>query len=98
MTLQLVITIGYALSGVFPLIALLRRVRINARQNRELDRKVAERGHAEATWSDFDEKNGGDIRADARAERRDITWEVLLVGIGGVTLASITSIVAVWTL
>lgn len=98
MTPQVWITLGYGVSGALPLIALLRRVRQNGRQNRHLDRLVKDRGHAGMTWDDFDEQHGEDIRAEARKERSDLAWEVGLVGVGGVTLASITSIFAVWAL
>lgn len=98
MTPQFWITVGYGLSGILPLFALLRRVRANARETQRLEEVVEERGHAEMTYDDFDERNGGDIRTLARKERSDLTWEVGLVGVGGVTLASITSIVAIWVL
>lgn len=97
MTPQIWITLGYGLSGILPLIALWRRARINGRLNDELDAAVAARGHAKTTIGDVNAKNK-DIRTDARAERRNIAWEVFLVGVGGVTLASITSIFAVWVL
>lgn len=96
MTIQIWITIGFGAAGILPLVAFLRLARRNRLELAELDAKVAARGTAAGTIGDFN-TFWSDIRRPAKSYRRDLTWDVVLVG-GGVTIGAITSIVATWTL
>lgn len=93
---QILLTFGFGLAGILPLIGFMRLAIRNRKQNDVLDAKVAERGHATATIGDVKELLR-DIRSSAREARRSLFWDVVYVG-GGVTLGAITSIISVWVL
>lgn len=55
------------------------------RSQKELNRvrtKVAVRGSMLQTWDDFDEQYEGTVLDAPLAARRDVVWDIVLVGLG----------------
>lgn len=88
------VVVLYILSAVLPIAGFARLLWRVQRRIGELYRVVAERGHSASTWDDFDAHHGRDIREPYREERRNLAWDLALVGAGLVAGA----VASIWSL
>ncbi len=89
-----VLSVLFALSAVLPIAGFGRLLLRSHRVVRELERMVAERGASHYTIGDLNRDMPDDVREPARAERRDLVWDICLVGVGLVAGAA----ASIWSL
>lgn len=83
----------FALGGILPLIGFWRIARLISKQEQEVLEKIAERGHSNATYGDV-QAQYSDIRKPVDDSKKQLFWDVVLVGIG-VAINTIASILSV---
>ncbi|MFE7406277.1 hypothetical protein [Isoptericola sp. NPDC057559] len=85
------VTVLYVLAAVLPIIGFGRLLWRVQRKLSELDARAERQGGTpRLTWNDM----GEDMRVPYRQERRDLVWDIALVGVGLIAGA----VASVWSL